>query len=176
MNYKFQILQRLIRGAFFRIFYVQKGGNLLRVTGKIRVNRKKNSKIIIGDKVVLYKNINFYLDAERAAVIIGSKTYINRRTEIMCKEKVEIGENCAISWDVTITDTDYHSINNNKSTSPVFIEDKVWIGCKSTILKGVRIGKGSVVAANSVVTKDVPPNCLVAGVPARIIQRDIQWS
>lgn len=94
----------------------------------------------------------------------------------MCKEKVEIGENCAISWDVTITDTDYHSINSNKSTSPVFIEDKVWIGCKSTILKGVRIGKGSVVAANSVVTKDVPPNCLVAGVPARIIQRDIQWS
>jgi acetyltransferase-like isoleucine patch superfamily enzyme len=176
MNYKFQVLLRLFRGAFFRILHVKKGGKFLRVTGKIRVNHKKNSKIILGEKVVLYKNMNFYLDAEGASVIIGSKTYINRRTEIMCKEKVEIGENCAISWDVTITDTDYHSINNNKSTSPVFIEDKVWIGCKSTILKGVRIGKGSVVAANSVVTKDVPPNCLVAGVPARIIQRDIQWS
>ncbi|GAB6462948.1 hypothetical protein bcgnr5376_14870 [Bacillus cereus] len=93
----------------------------------------------------------------------------------MCKEKVEIGKDCAISWDVTITDTDYHSINNRYDTSPVKIGNNVWIGCNATILKGVCIADGAVIAANSVVTRDVPPNCLVAGVPGEVVKEGIKW-
>ena len=54
--------------------------------------------------------------------------------------------------------------------SPVVIDDDVWIGFNCTILKGVKIGKGSVIAACSVVTKDVPPNVIVAGNPAKIVK------
>jgi len=72
-------------------------------------------------------------------------------------------------------DTDYHSINHQELSRPVIIGDHVWIGCKSTILKGVTIGDGSVIAANSVVTKDVPPKALVGGIPSKIIKKDIEW-
>jgi acetyltransferase-like isoleucine patch superfamily enzyme len=55
-------------------------------------------------------------------------------------------------------------------SSPVVIEDDVWLGFNSTVLKGVKIGKGSIVAACSVVTKDVPPNVIVAGNPAKLVR------
>ena len=51
----------------------------------------------------------------------------------------------------------------------------VWIGMNATVLKGVTIGEGSIVAAGAIVTKDVPDHCLVAGVPAKIIRRDVRW-
>ena len=106
---------------------------------------------------------------------IGDHTFINRRTEIMCRERVSIGQHCAISWDVTIMDTDYHHINGISLARPVVIEDHVWVA-KSTILKGVTIGQGSIVAAGSLVNRDVPPFSLVGGVPAKILKRDVKWS
>ncbi|GAB6733813.1 TPA: DapH/DapD/GlmU-related protein [Bacillus paranthracis] len=175
MNKKIKILMRLLRGLIFKLLHADKGGKLLRVTGSICVSREKQTNLFLGDKVVLYKDVGFYLDKVGATVTIGDRTYINRRTEIMCKEKVEIGKDCAISWDVTITDTDYHSINNRYDTSPVKIGNNVWIGCNATILKGVCIADGAVIAANSVVTRDVPPNCLVAGVPGEVVKEGIKW-
>lgn len=59
--------------------------------------------------------------------------------------------------------------------APVVICDKVWIGARATILCGVTIGKGSIVAAGAVVTKDVPAYCLVGGVPAKILKTNIEW-
>jgi acetyltransferase-like isoleucine patch superfamily enzyme len=61
--------------------------------------------------------------------------------------------------------------NEHVDRKPIVIEDNVWIGERSTILKGVTIGRGSVVGCNSVVTHDVPPYCVVAGNPARIVKR-----
>jgi acetyltransferase-like isoleucine patch superfamily enzyme len=76
-------------------------------------------------------------------------------------------------------DTDYHKIYvNEKISNPpnsVVIEDDVWIGSRATILKGVKIGKGSVVASNSVVTKNVEPYTLVAGNPAIVKKKNIHW-
>ncbi len=93
----------------------------------------------------------------------------------MCKDNVTIGSDCAISWDVTIMDTDYHSIEGNSDTASVTIGNKVWIGCKATILKGVTIGDGAVIAAGALVTRDVPPNSVVAGVPAKVVKSNIHW-
>ncbi len=64
---------------------------------------------------------------------------------------------------------------NYKNTSPIKIGNHVWIGMRSIILKGVTIGDGSIVAAGSVVVKDVPNNCLVAGNPAKVVKKNVKW-
>ena len=61
-------------------------------------------------------------------------------------------------------------------TAPIVIGDHVWIGMNVIVLKGVTIGEGSIVAAGSVVNKDVPPHCLVAGVPAKVVKTDVTWN
>ncbi|RIE05399.1 acyltransferase [Cohnella faecalis] len=125
---------------------------------------------------MLYRNIGFYLDSETAVIEIGDHTFLNRRSEVMCKRHVKIGSHCAISWDVTITDTDYHAIEGTEPTRPVVIGDHVWIGSRATILKGVTIGAGAVVAAGAVVSKDVPARTLVAGVPAKVVRENVSWT
>ncbi len=101
---------------------------------------------------------------------IGNGSYLNRNTLIICEKKIDIGKNCKIAWDVVIMDSDLHPINSEPIVNkPVFIEDNVWIGCRSIILKGVRIGKGAVVAAGSVVSKDIPPFTIWGGAPAKFI-------
>ena len=94
---------------------------------------------------------------------IGDHTYLNRRSEIKCMDSVSIGSHCAIAWDVSIMDTDYHSIDQKQMTRPVSIGNHVWIGCKSIILKGVTIGDGAVIAAGSVVNCNIPSKTLWGG-------------
>ena len=166
---------RVFRGLLFRR-NVDQCGKWLRVCGKVTVSKARRARLIIGDYVILHRNTGFYLDSDEAVIEIGDYTFLNRRTEIMCKKHVKIGRHCAISWDVAIMDTDYHHIGDAEPTKPTIIGDHVWIGNKSIILKGVTIGNGAVVAAGSVVTKDVPAHTLVAGVPAVPIRRNIQWS
>ena len=165
---------RLLLGMLFSS-KVDRCGKLLRVAGGVRVSKAKQAKLIIGDNVLLFRNTGFYLDSSEAVIEIGDHTFINRRTEIICKKHVKIGSHCAISWDVTIMDTDIHRIEGMAETKPTFIEDNVWIGSKAIILKGVTVGKGAVVAAGSVVSKDVPAYTLVAGVPAKPIKENIKW-
>lgn len=61
-------------------------------------------------------------------------------------------------------------------SAPIVIGDHVWIGMNVIVLKGVTIGEGAVVSAGSVVTKDVPPHSLVAGVPAKVVKTDVEWN
>ncbi len=82
---------------------------------------------------------------------------------------------------MTIIDTDFHRIidstlKNNIICESINIGNHVWIGCNVTILKGVNIGDNSIIAAGSIVNKDVPKNCLAGGNPARIIKKDISWN
>lgn len=112
-------------------------------------------------------------------VTIGPHSYFNSgRIASGRGSKVIIGEWCAIRYNVNI-----HAISHDPedATGPVgernaivgdvVIEDHVWIGSNTFILPGVRIGKGSVVAANAVVTKNVPDRCIVGGVPAKVIRK-----
>lgn len=142
----------------------------------VKVGKSRKSSFVLGNKVILYHNVGIYLESDKAAITIGDNSYLNQRTEIKCASSITIGRHTAIAWDCTITDSDYHSICEKNTTEPIVIGDHVRIGCKSIILKGVTIGNGSVVAAGSVVTKSVPENCLVAGVPAKIVKRNITWS
>lgn len=111
-----------------------------------------------------------------AKLSIGNGTYLNRNTIVVAVGSVKIGIDCRIAWDVVIMDSDLHPVDENDQptvSEPILIEDKVWIGCRSIILKGVTIGRGAIIAAGSVVTKSVPPNVIVAGVPARIVSNGI---
>lgn len=114
-----------------------------------------------------------------ARLSLGSGMFNNDLT-LDCFEAITIGHNVVLSKQVIIRDSDNHQIISSAQdrqpvSEPVYIEDNVWVGIRSTILKGVRIGKGSVVAAGSVVVSDVPPGCLVGGVPARVIKEGISW-
>lgn len=114
-----------------------------------------------------YSGVRFEIGPE-ATLSIGNGTYINRNTLIVSKKQVTIGRDCRISWDVVIMDSDLHPLNSTTVVhKPVTIEDKAWIGCRCIILKGVTIGEGAVVAAGSVVTRDIPPYTIYGGSPAR---------
>lgn len=126
-------------------------------------------------------NFSLYYDGditvfENAKLELGSG-FCNVNVKIRCKKSIKIGERAAIAHDVTIMDSDAHSIVENgfEMTKPIVIGDDVWIGSRAMILKGVTIGNGAVVAAGAIVTKDVPANVLVAGIPARIVKRNVKW-
>lgn len=117
---------------------------------------------------------------EPAHLHIGVGSEIGDRTIVNVTQQVEIGDRCSISWDCDISDSDFHQVimhdgSRPPVTEPVIIENDVWIGSHVLIFKGVRIGQNSVVAAGSVVRRDVPPNSLVAGNPARRIAEIKGW-
>lgn len=141
------------------------------------------STMKIGKKALLKVSNGFHIRAgayisiaDNAVLELGSGS-INRNSNIACFNHIVIGDDVIISENVVIRDSDNHEIVRNgfAMDAPIVIEDHVWIGINATILKGVHIGSGSVVAAGSVVTKDVPKKSLVGGVPARILKTDIEW-
>lgn len=102
---------------------------------------------------------------------IGNGTVINKRCVLDGRGGLVIGNNVDIAQDTFIW-TEQHDYNSPDYTSickPVEIEDYVWIASRATVLPGVKIGRGAVVACGAIVTKDVPPLAIVGGVPARII-------
>ncbi len=117
-----------------------------------------------------YEGVRFEL-GPGAIIRIGNGTYLNHHTLVVAEQRVEIGRDCKIAWDVVIMDSDLHEVpGQGKSDRPVVIEDEVWIGCRVIVLKGVRIGKGAVIAAGAVVTTSVAPYSIVGGIPARFIR------
>lgn len=131
------------------------------------VNVNGNFTFMYNADVILFKN---------AVLELGNNSFINSNCKIRCHKYISIGENCAISHDFTIMDSDAHYLNGSNNTLDVIIGNHVWIGTRVTILSGVYIGDGSVIAAGSIVTENVPNNSLVGGVPAKILKKNISWS
>lgn len=115
------------------------------------------------------------------SITIGDNCSFGAFNHITCINKIIIGNGVLTGKWVTITDNSHGETNRatldippaqraHTSKGPIVIEDNVWICEKATILPGVTIGKGAVIAANAVVTKDVPPYCVVAGAPAIIVK------
>lgn len=136
---------------------------------------KKSSRLIVNGNFDSYEGCIFTIE-ENAVLQLGN-SFINSNSRIYCFNKITIGDDVAISEEVVIRDSDNHTLiyEGYEMTKPITIGNHVWIGSRAVILKGVTIGDGAVIAANALVNKDVPPNCLVAGVPAKIIKRDIRW-
>jgi acetyltransferase-like isoleucine patch superfamily enzyme len=111
----------------------------------------------------------------RSGASIGRNTRISHGCTIDLRSGLSIGNNVSVSPEVMILagTHDVHAPRFNDVAGPISIEDHVWIGARATILPGVTLGRGSVVAAGSVVTKNVAPLTIVAGVPAKPVgQRD----
>lgn len=121
--------------------------------------------------------LGFFRVGNKSNISIGDYCGINSGVYILGHTKVVIGNYVVLSVDAKILDagldlTDYVDIKLPQHiSSPVVIEDGVWIGAGAIILAGITVGKKSVVAAGSVVTKDVPPGVVVAGNPAKILRK-----
>jgi acetyltransferase-like isoleucine patch superfamily enzyme len=105
---------------------------------------------------------------------IGDGTFINYGASLTAYESVTVGRDCHIGHYAFICDNDEHDILNKHAlpqSCPVVIEDGAWLGTRVTVLKGVRIGRDSVIGAGSVVTHDIPPRCVAAGIPARVLRQ-----
>ena len=136
-------------------------------------------KIIIGDNCVISGHLLVY--NQSGQIILGKNTLIGFDTKIWSSEKIVIGERVLISHNVNIHDSNSHPLDSMKRHQDfinivtkgsfefvedlrgkeIIIEDDVWIGFNATILKGVRIGKGAIVGANAIITKDVPPYAVI---------------
>ena len=141
--------------------------------------------LAIGEHSLIGGRIAF--DRPGGIVTIGARSQVGGSL-LVCASRITIGDDVLISWDCTLDDHDSHSLDWSKrrgdhmdwmagrkdwthvATAPVTVCDKAWIGVGVLILKGVTIGEGAVVAAGSVVTRDVAPWTLVAGNPARRIR------
>lgn len=129
--------------------------------------------------VSLQRGVRIVVDGGR--LVLGHGTNVNGLgTKILVAEDVTIGSGCTFSWDVQVLDNDFHTMTvggrQQPSSAPVRIGDRVWLGTRAVVLKGVTIGDGAVVAAGAVVTKDVPAHAIVAGVPARVVGSADSWA
>lgn len=146
--------------------------------------------IEIGDNVTFVGRNNLIVGfgvvgVERAELIIGSNVTVGYQCEINVGCRVSIGKNVRIATGVKIFDNNSHPVDSMRrreklamtldDVGPVVIEDDAWIATNAMILKRVVIGKGAVVAAGAIVTRDVPSHTVVAGNPARVVKHaDIQ--
>lgn len=103
--------------------------------------------------------------------------FINENVQITVGDTVEIGEGATIGRDVVIRSYDGHTIDlpGYHISEPIKIGRHVWVGQGATILKGVKIGDGAIIAAGALVTKDVPARCIVGGIPAKVIKENVNW-
>lgn len=131
----------------------------------------------MGPRCVLQPMVWLNVEAENGTLNIGDYTFIGRGTEIEVSQSVTIGKHCLIAPNVFITDHNHDTrrqgipmFEQRCLSAPVTIGHNVWIGANSVILPGVTLGDGAVVGAGSVVTKDVPPNTIVGGVPAKFLR------
>jgi serine acetyltransferase len=110
---------------------------------------------------------------QKSKLVIRGGTYVNRYTMFDAHERIEVGSYCMIGPHCYITDSDHCMAAGvpvglqPMQSKAVIIEDEVWLGAGVIVLKGVTIGRGAVIGAGAVVTKDVPANAIMAGVPAR---------
>lgn len=187
-HYSVLILKRFT-GMFWRIVnYISanwwdvKIGRGCKFQGKVCFYRLQNSEIFIGDNCIFSSKKTSNLSGVFSPCIIstakkGAKIIIGDNcgfsgTRIRAGADVIIGNNVRCGANTYIASTDAHSDDYRAGKDrPVVLEDNVWLGLNVVVLKGVTIGKNTLIGANSVVTKDIPANVIAAGNPCRVIKQ-----
>ncbi|QCT70869.1 acetyltransferase [Eubacterium maltosivorans] len=176
----FEIIKNFIFLMFTKVFF--KNARLIRFP--ITIRGKKY--ISFGNKITTGYNCRFEVDGKHneLCIVIGNNVRIGDNVRISANKRITIGDEVLISGKVLLVNNahgSYHGKDQSSPlqppnertlvSSPIIVEDKVWIGEGAVIQQGVTIGQGSVIAANSVVTKDIPKHCIAGGVPAKIIKQ-----
>jgi acetyltransferase-like isoleucine patch superfamily enzyme len=186
---------RLLLRKYVRQITIAQNTRLLKgFSVNFLVKPKERKYLEIGDRCLI--NASFTFEDSTGFISIGERCYFGNNTSFISRSKIEIGNDVTIAWNVTIYDHNSHSFDwlqrakvvdtfyqkygkancfqsidwKDVVTSPIKIHDKVWIGFDAVILKGVTIGEGAIIAARSIVTKDVAPYTIVGGNPATFIK------
>ena len=158
--------------------------------GKAVIDIREQGSIVIGDRVTLnsdnhgyhlnmHSPVKLYVNRPGALIEIGEQSRIHG-TCIHAFKHVHIGKRCLIAANTQIVDGHGHDlcfddvsqrIHSEGEPIAIVIEDDVWIGANTLVMPGVTIGRGAVIGAGSIVTKDIPPMCVAAGNPAKVIRR-----
>lgn len=160
-----QWIQRFRLGYLGKDVYIDKNVELLRFPKNISIK----------DNAVLKEGVRICSCNDSAIISIGKNTTVGYHNFIFASEKIIIGDDCLIAPFVYIVDSDHTMEKKEKinmqpnKTSPIIIGNDIWIASNVTILKGVTIGDGAVIAANSVLNKDVPAYEIWGGSPAKKI-------
>lgn len=147
--------------------------------------RMPNNKhyLSIGAKTVCFQ-VRFHFEDDETTITVGENSSIRKDSELSSVEKggkVIIGNRCRLANDVEIRNSDSHSIIDTESRKrinfgkDVVFEDHIWMAGYVKVLKGVTIGKSTIVGIGSVVSKSLPNNSLCAGVPAKVLRGNITW-
>jgi hypothetical protein len=120
---------------------------------------------------------------EKGRLIFGKKFEISAESSIDCQTIISFGDNCVLSWDVLVMDSDYHKIRdlyNRKIINPdreIVFGNDVWVGCRCLILKGSKIPDHCIIAANTAITGSdcLNESSVVGGNPLRILKKDVTW-
>jgi acetyltransferase-like isoleucine patch superfamily enzyme len=141
-------------------------------------------RIVIGNHVRLSGKSSFGFSScitREPEISIGDGTFIGHDCHFGIAQSIRIGKHCLLAGGVSVRDLDGHPLDADERRAgrpaprdgvrPVVIEDDAWIGARAMILKGVTVGARSVVGAGAVVSRDVPPDCVVAGNPARVVKQ-----
>ena len=118
-----------------------------------------------------------------AVLTFGSNMRITGYSDIICVKSISFGDKCLISWDVLVMDSDFHKFYNDSKkiinqNRPIYIGEHVWIGCRSTILKGVEIADNNIIASGSMISKSIfKSNCIIGGSGTYMneIKSSISW-
>ena len=120
---------------------------------------------------------------ENAIMTLGDDFMITGNSELICQKEITFGNQCLLSWDILLMDTDFHYVLNEENKiinepKPIIIGNHVWIGCRNTILKGVTIGDNNIISANSTITRSFKDNnCVIGGhgKSMEVIKRGVSW-
>ena len=148
-------------------------GRLPRVYGRPRITNL--GEITIGDKFRFFSNTvtSEVVTYPGARLEIGSGVFINYGASLSAHKLVQIGDGSQLGSYACLMDNDYHSVEDREKPSeskPIVLGRNVWLGVRVIVLKGVTIGDNAVIGAGSVVTRDIPANCMAVGVPAKVIR------
>jgi acetyltransferase-like isoleucine patch superfamily enzyme len=161
---------------------IQEGCRLNNVKFYIRGN---NNKMVLGNGVKYFVSGTFWTTCDNAYIEVGENTTAQANVNLQIAEnnlKIIIGKGCMFSSNVSVWTQDWHPIfdmegNKINTGKNITIMDRVWIGYDTKILKGVTIGKNNIIGTDAVVTKSfTDENTIIAGNPAKIIKRNVQWT
>jgi carbonic anhydrase/acetyltransferase-like protein (isoleucine patch superfamily) len=176
---------RILSAFVFGAYRIVRGDRLVVGRGAICNHRliiKGPGRVVVGAGANLFafgtgRRTRLVVRKPGAVIRIGANARVNG-TELHADTSIDIGPDCILGQ-AFIADTDAHSLRADRRTNPdapvrseaVVIEENVWLGRAASILPGVRVGAGSVVAYGAIVTSDMPPGVLIAGNPARVIRK-----